>query len=254
MARTMLATNTKNRKLRRTRINQYAEQMRRGQWQPTGEAIKFAKDGTLLDGQHRLHAIIEANVELDMLVVQDLDLSTFKVIDSGLTRTPGDALQLMGITNSNHKAAAIRMYIAADAQIQIDSSVAMTNLITRTDITNFIAGNEELVNSAVNAARNVYNNCRGNRPAWAALYMMITKKYGQAEAEMFFQSVSDGTNMSPGDPRLALRNWAVRNTSNPYRGEHLYAYCRAYNAYRSNDAMHLLRLPIPAHRKPPVID
>lgn len=249
MAKTMVGTNTNNRALRRTRVRQYAEQIKRGQWQATGEAIKFAKDGTLLDGQHRLHAIIEAGVPVELLVVQDLDLSTFKVLDSGLSRRPADALTAMGINCASQKAALVRLYIAVEAGVYTDNSQQMTELITRTDITDYISVNSELVDAAVSASRNVYTHCRGNQPAWGTLYMLIAQKHGQAEAEMFFRTIADGSNLDHGDPRLAVRNWAVRNTNNKRRGDHLWVYTRAWNAYKSNEQIHMMRLPTSSARK-----
>lgn len=243
MARVMLGSNTNNRQLRRHRILQYAQQMTRGQWQATGESIKFAKDGTLLDGQHRLEAIVESGIPIEMLVVQDLDLSTFKVIDSGLSRRPADALKMMGVANGSQKAAMIRSYIAAHAGIDIDNTHHMTQLITRTDITDFASVNEELIDAAMNAARKVNATCRGSRPAWGALYMLISNKHGQHEAELFFHSLAEGVGMSEGDPRLAVRNWAMRNNNKTRRGEHLAAFVRGWNAYKSNEQIHILRLP-----------
>lgn len=243
MAKIMLGSNTKNRALRRHRILQYADQMTRGQWQLTGEPIKFAHDGTLIDGQHRLHAIVESGMTIEMLIVHDLDLSTFKVIDSGMSRRPSDALKLMGVNNSNQKAAMVRAYIAADAGINLDNTQHMTRLITRTDISDFVVANDKLVTEAMTAARHVMNNCRGNSPAWGSLYMLITKKHGQAVAESFFRSIAEGAGLAEGDPRLAVRNWAVRNSNNKSRSDHLAAYVRAWNAYVSNEKILLLRLP-----------
>ena len=53
----------RNRKLDEARVKQYTSDMKAGRWQSeTGENIKFAPDGVLIDGQHRLHSIIRANV------------------------------------------------------------------------------------------------------------------------------------------------------------------------------------------------
>lgn len=51
-----LKANKRNRKLRRGPVLAYARDMAAGNWRLTGEAIKFAPDGTLLDGQHLLGA------------------------------------------------------------------------------------------------------------------------------------------------------------------------------------------------------
>ncbi|KAF7277615.1 hypothetical protein GWI33_002970, partial [Rhynchophorus ferrugineus] len=70
LARQYLAFNTHNRNVRSYRVKGYAADMRDGRWTLNGEAIKFSADGTLLDGQHRLQAVIEADVAVQMLVVR----------------------------------------------------------------------------------------------------------------------------------------------------------------------------------------
>jgi hypothetical protein len=250
MAKVMLGTNTMNRVLRPRRVRLYAEQMRRGQWQATGEAIKFAKDGTLLDGQHRLQAVIESGTAIEVLVVRELDLSTFKVIDSGLTRTPGDVMQTLGVTFAGHKASATRMIVAIEAGLGCENEAYMSELVTKTDIADYIMKNRELIDAAHTAARNVYSNCRGSLAAWMTLYVMIARKHSQVEAELFLQSIASGASLDNGDPRLALRNWAIRHSATTTkRGEHIQAYTRAWNAYRAGETMHLLRVPSPAHRR-----
>ena len=71
MAEEMLSKNKSNRKLRNTVVNSYASQMASGKWHLTGQGITFGKNGQLLDGQHRLSAIVLANTAVEMLVVYD---------------------------------------------------------------------------------------------------------------------------------------------------------------------------------------
>lgn len=78
-----VATNT-NRTLRKSRVEQYAADMKAGRWQLNGEAIKFDNTGRLLNGQHRLHAIVLADVTVKMLVVSGLDPNTQTTMDTGL--------------------------------------------------------------------------------------------------------------------------------------------------------------------------
>lgn len=99
MALDMLCKNSSNRKVRTDRVRYYAEQMKAGNWHLTGQGITFATDGTLLDGQHRLYAIVECEIPQTMLVVYDADkVATY---DCGLKRTVVDQLQLAGEKFSN---------------------------------------------------------------------------------------------------------------------------------------------------------
>lgn len=60
IAKTMLGENVNNRRISHDNVNMFAREMRNGEWRFNGEAIKFSKDGRLLDGQHRLLAVIAA--------------------------------------------------------------------------------------------------------------------------------------------------------------------------------------------------
>ena len=79
-SREWLGFNTHNRNLRQRQCSASCTStrpdMEAGNWQWNGESIKFAEDGTLLDGQHRLAAIAESGVTLPVLVVRGLPNET----------------------------------------------------------------------------------------------------------------------------------------------------------------------------------
>jgi hypothetical protein len=92
VADSFLKNNKKNRRVRQLRVHQYAKAMRAGSWVHTGEAIMFDEDGNLINGQHRLLAIILANVSAWMYVVDDLPSDVRTVIDGNKPRTAADLL------------------------------------------------------------------------------------------------------------------------------------------------------------------
>ena len=61
-----------NRNVSPSRVTAYAVDMRSGSWDLNGQAIVLDENGLLLDGQHRLLAIIESGVTLPMLVVRGM--------------------------------------------------------------------------------------------------------------------------------------------------------------------------------------
>lgn len=83
----------KNRPLRQMVVNQYAEDMRTGNWifNPTAP-IAFSKDGYLLDGQHRLWACVQSGTEFTTLVVRNCDEQIYKVTDIGVARSTADII------------------------------------------------------------------------------------------------------------------------------------------------------------------
>ena len=63
-----------------------------GDWQLTHQGIAFDTTGRLIDGQHRLHAIIEAGVPVQILVTRGCSASSFSILDRGANRRPSDIL------------------------------------------------------------------------------------------------------------------------------------------------------------------
>mgnify|MGYP001767036089 CR=1 FL=1 len=89
-----LSANTINRTLRKSVVERYANDMKMGRWELTHQGIAVANDGTLLDGQHRLHAVIKAGVPVMMQVTTGLDVSAFANIDKLVARTDADSLRI----------------------------------------------------------------------------------------------------------------------------------------------------------------
>lgn len=100
MAEAFLNKNTFNRPLRSGQVERYARDMAADRWLKNGATIVFMTDGTLLDGQHRLFAIIEAacmnpNFKgVYMIIVRDADREALSTIDTGLARSYADYKKL----------------------------------------------------------------------------------------------------------------------------------------------------------------
>lgn len=107
----ILNKNTMNRPLRDGRVDRYAAEMKAGKWRLNGETIKITKDGDLLDGQHRLFAVIEAGVAVDLMIIEGLDPSVMPTIDTGAPRSMGDVLAIGGGKNANTVAATLRWLV-----------------------------------------------------------------------------------------------------------------------------------------------
>lgn len=102
LAMKWLADNaTYNRPVRVGVVSQYAEMMKRGDWKLTHQGVAFDTHGILIDGQHRLMAIVKANVVVPMMVTRDTPEGAFSSIDCGVHRSVSDRL------NINVKVAAI---------------------------------------------------------------------------------------------------------------------------------------------------
>lgn len=109
LAEKWLSKNTHNRNVVNSRVNQYAADMRRGEWRVNGETIKLAVDGTILDGQHRLMAVLEAGIEIQSLVISGLEAQAQETMDQGRARTLSDVFKLRGEKYWGPLATATRM-------------------------------------------------------------------------------------------------------------------------------------------------
>lgn len=98
--------NTKNRRISPTKVAEYTSAMKRDEWAFNGDSIRLSSDGTLLDGQHRLTALVKAGMSQHFIVVENMMKGVGVTIDIGKNRSGGDVLSIdSGV--STGKAAAI---------------------------------------------------------------------------------------------------------------------------------------------------
>lgn len=110
MAAKILEKNAHNRPLNKRHVDRLSLSMSAGEWQMNGESIKISKCGSLLDGQHRLSAIVKTGVAMTMMVTKGLPLDTFHTMNIGArTRTAADVLAISGEKNYATLASGARM-------------------------------------------------------------------------------------------------------------------------------------------------
>jgi hypothetical protein len=92
MASSILEENNKgNRNLNKNAVEKYAKIMRSGNWFLTPQGLVIDNyTGNLVDGQHRLMAIRQTGVTVDMYVTYVEDPNTFKYLDQGRNRDFSD--------------------------------------------------------------------------------------------------------------------------------------------------------------------
>jgi len=106
-AKELLKMNVGNRRLK-TIKNSYVGQMLNGEWKENGEPIIIDVNGFIKDGQHRLHACIEANYSWDCPIISGVSPDVMDTIDTGANRSLKDVLQLNGYTDTSDLAGITR--------------------------------------------------------------------------------------------------------------------------------------------------
>lgn len=91
-AKKWLEQNKANRSVNKAKVKQMARDIKEGHWDSTHQGIAIASDGTLIDGQHRLLAIVEAGKSVKINVTFNATKSSH--IDSGTIRTMSNRLQM----------------------------------------------------------------------------------------------------------------------------------------------------------------
>lgn len=107
VAKELLLRNTRNRRLNKKHHEHLQRIMKMGDWFMNGEAIIFAKDDSLLNGQHRLTACVLSGVSFDSLVVYGIDEDAFKTLDGGRKRQVGELLAMQGEKDANSVASCV---------------------------------------------------------------------------------------------------------------------------------------------------
>jgi hypothetical protein len=111
LARTYLEANTRNRNLRKPYVAHLASLIASGEFFPCVGSISFDVDGRLIDGQHRLSAIVMADAPVKLIVVRNAPTEAQAVIDTGNRRQNADWLTMRKIKYAKLAAAAIKMIL-----------------------------------------------------------------------------------------------------------------------------------------------
>lgn len=83
-----------NRRPKPAVVKKYAKLMTNGDWRFSPETISISKTGRLLNGQHRMMAVVMSGVTCRFLFATGFDDDVFSVLDRGATRTMADALSI----------------------------------------------------------------------------------------------------------------------------------------------------------------
>lgn len=93
-AKRMLALSGGNRVLRPKSVDAYAQEMLIGNWPLTHQGIAFDINGRLIDGHHRLSAVVKSGVTVTMNVTYNVSPDAALCIDTGRARNMADQLRI----------------------------------------------------------------------------------------------------------------------------------------------------------------
>lgn len=224
-----LQRNNINRPVKRRQVAKYARDMANGDWQYTGDAIKFAPDGELVDGQHRLMAVVLSNVPIDTEVLYDIPREAQDVMDAGAGRTASDMLALRGMSHATTVGAAAKLGLGVEMGAERPGSV----FVTHPEIRHWIEKHPGIHDSAALA---VHLQRRADCPGSVLAYThLVLSDIDSDQATQFWVDVADKVNLPYRDPALSLANRFAeqrRNRAQTQKHVYLSLIYRAWNARR----------------------
>jgi len=204
-----LEKNEDNRGLHQNHIATLARTMARKDWEVNGESLKIDTAGNILDGQHRMWACIEAKTPFKTMVTTGLPREVFDTIDTGIIRTAIDILTVKKETNVSTIVAALK-HIGRYYSGTMMSMYKFTNreieelLDQHPDIRGFA--------SHVQQTRNQVRWCAGSI---IATTWYLASRINKAQADVFFESFVEGSNLEVDSAILVLRNKLIDIHINP---------------------------------------
>lgn len=247
MATKWLTKNKINRALSKSRLEFYTQQIQSGDWQLNGESIKFDWNGNLIDGQHRLSAIIEANKGITTYVIFGCDSDAFKTIDTGKARSDADVLKIAGYENTALMASIIRLAMEYNAGKYENAEQSKRLSITHKMILDYALAHKNQVHKAVEyTVKNYPNSDRLLTPKLMGGLYYIFSTISETDTIDFMDKVCMGIGeLDRFDPIRLLRKRLIDNRSSYSKLPTIMIIIlcfKTWNLYRNNDSIKHLRL------------
>lgn len=231
-AKEMLESNISNRRLTDSTVKTYARDMAEGRWAVNGEAIQFASDGTLLNGQHRLSAIVLSGVTVPMLVIRGLPKRTQETMDAGKKRNAVDNFTLRGESHTRTLAS-----IARKITLWERGDKSFRDATSPVELSETLEKHGELLRRSAEVAERVHRNFKPLPASVLGTAYFLLHQKAPEDVPWFFSAIERAGGHEEGDPVLTLRERVRRDREEGMRMDdvRLLGYVvRAWNAHRED--------------------
>jgi hypothetical protein len=250
----LLKENTNNRGLSRTKVKSFAKQIQQGKWRKTGQGISVAHNGRLLDGQTRLHAVIQSGMHVPMVIAWNCDEDSFAVFDTGRARSATDVLKIAGCEqHQNIISAGLRLAIPLIENPE--AYFAISQGITNEEILDLWQTNKDQCEWCANVSSSVHSQFKVFSKSIYFTFLYLANRIGWSEDCLadFSGMFSSGIDLDYGSPILAYRQFVTNNVlrcnMNQQRLETLASLIYCFNQHVSGASMKKFRTP----KCPPMI-
>jgi hypothetical protein len=204
LAQRTLDESPHNRKRSKATVEKYAQQMTDGRWWATGDPIKL-NGNQLLDGGHRLAAIVLSGVTLPLIWVTGVHPKANRMMDQGKPRTLEQQLELEGRLAPKQLAQAINWLIGYAK----GRGLGVTRQFVVGDRYDLLAEHGQLEQVAVEYTQRVPGKGFLNQGMYACLHYLF-QQHSPEETKVFMRQVLGGENLQSGDPAYTYREGVTR--------------------------------------------
>ena len=226
MAKDWLLKNYANRPITNARVEYYLKQMKAGSWHGENDTrpIAITQDGNLIDGQHRLTALVRYNKPLMMWVAKNCPEESRLVIDKGANRTLANTLYMeYEITNASRIAAISRLLQVYDGNTQKLDRMSVDEVLKT------IGTYHEQFDWYTKAQKHK----RLSQATVFAPLVWVHKKYPE-KVESFADGLATGEGLLEGSPILKLREMYLMNQMRASQYQQLLQSCYTFSALRTH--------------------
>ena len=213
IAKRYLRINGHNRPISKGVVEKYAYAMIAEQWELNGEPIILDENNVLMDGQHRLQAVVMADIPVDMLIVTGVNKKCFDTINTGKNRSASDVLSIEGFAPNTARIAAstARLNINFNRKTgRINTGVLASARASNHHVSEHVRGNVELVD----AVEHILSYPTRNSPiqgGWAAFLLLLMREQEPDLADEYMQQIMTGKLLDDADPAYHVRLRLERN-------------------------------------------
>jgi hypothetical protein len=227
--------------LKRKTLQRISQDLVAGRWKLNGEAIIFDSSGSLVDGQHRLKAVVITKTPITSIVVYGVNPSTYTSIDAGSPRSPYDALKSEGIPNAQSVSSAALLLLQYEQGKTMSSH---TPTISKMEVQEIVSKNPGLVEWSRITHGRISMICRSRVvPVFCGHIMSLVN---DNDAKKFFRMLESGENLASGDPILAFRNLMSGQSMSGHSRTTLirtaHALIKSWNMWRQGKSCKVLRV------------
>lgn len=178
------------RKINLGTVKIYAKDMKDGNWKENGETIKIDKNGNVIDGQHRLQAIVDSGVTIELIIIEGLDPSVADTIDIGRKRTIEQYLKWADKAYAAGATSIVQQVLSFDKQNKQDGHSAADAGISQMSIMDEYVNDKNGYNEAASYGKKINADSQKvlKPKEVGAIYYYLHRRLGVDKnyVEMFF--------------------------------------------------------------------